>query len=119
MNDAKVMQLFQTFASLADVEMWRDIAEAEMNAVYAELRPDADPADSRLCFYAAARAFLQYRRIVAAGQASPSYAGTTAGGSADQGGCGLAEELVRVYRSHCASLLRDDAFVFLHTEGCA
>ncbi len=118
MSDAKVMQLFQTFATLTDGEMWRDLAEAEMSAVYTELRPDADPDDIRLCFYAAARTFLQYRRVVAAGQASPSYAGTTAGGSADHGGCVLAEELVRVYRSHCAPLLRDDAVIFLRTEGC-
>ena len=63
MNDAKVMQLFQALISLPDAEPWRDLAEAEMNAVMAELRPGADPDDSRLDFYAAARAFLQLPRL--------------------------------------------------------
>lgn len=119
MNDAKVMQLFQSLSQLQDVEMWRDIAEAEIRSVLAELRPAADPDDVRLCLYAAARTNLQYRRIVAAGLASPSYAGTKADDIPDRGGCSLAERLVIEYRAKCADLLRDDAFVFQHTGGCA
>ena len=116
MNDAKVMQLFQTLAFLPDAEPWRDLAEAEMNAVKAELRPDADIDDSRLDSYAAARAFLQYRRLMA--QSSPTYAGTVTSGS--QGAFDLAENFVRAYRAACAPLLRDDAFYFAATgrEGC-
>ena len=119
MNDARVMQIFQVLSMIQEPEQWRDIAEAEIHAVLSELRTDADPEDDRLCFYAAARTFLQYRRIVSAGQASPSYAGTAAGGAADRGGCTLARQLVTEFRSRCAPLLRDDAFVFLHTEGCS
>ncbi len=108
MNDARVMQLFQLLAMLPDAEPWRDLAEAEMAAVKAELRSDADPDDPRLDPYAAARAFLQYRRLTA--QVSPTYAGTSAGSG--QGAYNLAEQFVRAYRAACAPLLRDDTFCF-------
>ena len=112
MNDAKVMQLFQMMALLPDAEPWRDLAEAEMQAVAAELRPGADDSDKRLAFYAAARANLQYQRTVA--QSTPTYAG----GITHDAECSLAERLLRAYRAECAPLLRDDAFTFLHTGGC-
>ncbi len=108
MNDAKVMQLFQALISLPDAEPWRDLAEAEMNAVRAELRAGADPDDPRLDFYAAARAFLQYRRLMT--QSVPTYAGTVAGGG--QGAFHLVEQFVNTYRAACAPLLRDDTFFF-------
>ena len=108
MNDAKIMQLFQLFSMLPDAEPWRDLAEAETAAVAGLLRPGADPEDSRLNYYAAARANLQYRRIVSAGHVTPTYAGTAAS-LPDQGGCSLAERLVSAYRTACAPLLRDEA----------
>ena len=101
MNDAKIMQLFQMFAMIPDAEPWRDLAEAEMKAVRAELRDGADDSDNRLAFYTAARANLQYRRTVA--QNTPG---------------SLAQRLVRAYRAECAPLLRDDAFTFLRTGEC-
>jgi hypothetical protein len=112
MNDAKVMHLFQMFAMIPDAEPWRDLAEAEMDAVKAELRDGADDSDNRLAFYTAARANLQYRRTVA--QNTPVYAGTVP----QDAECSLAERLVRAYRAECAPLLRDDAVTFLRTGGC-
>lgn len=112
MNDAKIMQAFQLLAVIPDAEPWRDLAEAEMKAVEAELRPGADSNDKRVSFYVAARANVQYRRIIA--QSTPTYAGTVSNDAESS----LAERLLRVYRAECAPLLRDDAFIFMHTEGC-
>ena len=107
MNDAKIMQVFQLLAVIPDAEPWRDLAEAEMKAVEAELRPGADSNDKRVSFYV-----VQYRRIIA--QSTPTYAGTVSNDAESS----LAERLLRVYRAECAPLLRDDAFIFMHTEGC-
>ena len=112
MQKAKVLQLFRMLAMLDDVKPWQDIAEAAMQSVQQQLKPDADPEDIRLCFYAAALANLQYRRMIAAEAVSPTYAGTVAGERCDTAKCTLAERLVLAYRSDAAALLRDDAFVF-------
>ena len=116
MSDARVMQLFQMLALLPDPEPWRDIVEAEMKAVAAELRPGADDSEDCLAFYAAARANLQYRRTVA--QNTPGYAGRVSGTAVQDAECSLAVRLLRAYRTECAPLLRDDTFTFLHTGGC-
>lgn len=112
MQDAKVMQLFRLFACVDDARPLRDLAEAAMRQVEAELREGADPEDVRLCYYAAACANLQYRQMMCAGAVTPTYAGTTAGQWNGQTQCALAERLMLAYRKAAAPLLRDDAFVF-------
>ena len=112
MEKAKVMQLFRLFAFLEDARPWQDLADAAMMRVTAELKPDADPDDPRLCYYAAAEANLQYRRLIAARSVTPTYAGTAAAQHCAGGQCALAERLLNAYRENAADLLKDDAFVF-------
>lgn len=117
MNEAKVMQLFQVFSLTNEPRKYRDLTDAAMRQVNDALRPGADADDLRLCSYAAALANLQYRRIIAAGSVSPSFAGSAAADRCADGQCSLAEHLVLAYRAAAAPLLRDDAFVFLRTGG--
>ena len=117
MNEAKVIQLFQTFSLTEDPRRYRDLIDAAMQKVRDELRPGADEDDPRLCSYAAACANLQYRRIIAAGNVTPTFAGASADGRTPYDPCALAERFMLVYRDAAAPLLRDDAFVFLRTGG--
>ena len=118
MQKAKVMQLFRLFACLEHAEPFADLADAAMQRVTAELRPDADPDDSRLDYYAAACAALQYRRMIAAQSCSLTSAGSAAAQNAANSQCGLAEALLHDYRNAAAGLLRDDAFVFAGVPAC-
>ncbi len=116
MRKAKVAQLFLLFTGLSGAAEWDDLIEAAMSRVTEMLRQDADPADIRLCYLAAAAANLQYRQILAARAAvSPTYAGNTDAHRDDSAQCGLAARLYQEYRAAAASLLRDDAFVFQTT----
>ena len=117
MLKAKVMQLFRLFSGLEHAAEYADLTDAAVMQVTAALRDGADPDDLRLCYYAAACANLQYRRMRAAAQRSQTFAGTTAGDRADTAQCDLAERLAAAYRDAAAPLLRDDAFVFIPTEG--
>ncbi len=112
MEKAKVMQLFRLFAFLEDARPWQDLADAAMMRVSAELKPDADPDDPRLCYYTAAEANLQYRRLIAARSVTPTYAGTDVAQHCADGQCVLAERLRNAYRENAADLLKDDTFVF-------
>ena len=112
MQKAKVMQLFRLFACLDDARPFEDLADAAMLRITAMLKPEADPDDVRLCYYAAAEANLQYRRLLAARTVTPTYAGSAAGTRADTEQCTLAEQLAAAYRSAAAELLRDESFVF-------
>ena len=118
MQKAKVMQLFRLFACLEHAEPFADLAEAAMESVTQELRPDADPDDIRLDYYAAACANLQYKRMIAAQSCSLTSAGSAAAQNAGDRQCGLAESLQREYRKAAAGLLRDDAFVFAGVPAC-
>ena len=117
MNEAKVIQLFQTFSLTEDPRKYRDLIAAAVQKVRGELRDGADENDPRLYLYAAACANLQYRRIIAAGNVTPTFAGTSADGRTAYDPCALAEQLMITYRAAAAPLLRDDAFVFLRTGG--
>lgn len=112
MQTAKVMQLFRLFACIEDAKPWADLVDAAILGVSQELRDPADADDIRLCYYAAAAANLQYRQLMLAASASPTYAGAAVSRSRDFGECTLAERLVREYRKAVKDLLRDDAFVF-------
>lgn len=112
MEKARVMQLFRLFAFLDDARPWQDLADAAIMRVSAELKPDADPEDPRLCYYAAAEANLQYRRLLAARAVTPTYAGTAAAQHCADGQCALAERLMYAYRDYVSDLLKDDSFVF-------
>ncbi len=112
MQKAKVMQLFRLFACTEDIRPWQDLADAAIRAVEQQLKPDADTEDVRLCWYAAALANLQYRRMLAAKAVTPTYAGTAASQRCAEGECSLAERFAEAYRKDAADLLRDDAFVF-------
>lgn len=112
MNDAKVLQLFRLYAHLENAEPFRDLADSAISAVRAELRPDADENDSRLCEYAAAYANLLYCNMRAAAGSLPTFAGTVSGGKAADTQYLLAKELLRHYRAAAVNLLRDDAFFF-------
>lgn len=111
--EAKVMQLFALFAHLKSPEDYRDLAEAAIAQVSRILKPDADPADPRLAYYAAALANLQYRRLRAAQDTvSPTYAGSVTAHRNESIPCTLAERLAAAYRDAAANLLTDDGFVF-------
>lgn len=112
MLESKVIQLFRVLARIENAAPYRDLTDAAIAAVLAELRPDADPEDERLCGYAAAKANLLYQNMIAAASPAPTYAGTVAGNKNDVIYCTLAEWLVRSYRAIAAPLLRDDAFFF-------
>ena len=113
MRKAKIAQLFLLFSGLVSAAEWDDLIEAAMSRVQGMLRADADPADIRLCYLAAAAANLQYRQIVAArAAAAPTYAGNTAASRDDSAQCALAERLFLEYKAAAAALLCDDAFVF-------
>lgn len=112
MQTAKVMQLFRLFACIEDAKPWADLVDAAILGVTKELRNRADIDDIRLCYYAAAAANLQYRQLVCAASASPTYAGTAAARKTDFGECRLAQRLVQEYRKAAKDLLLDDAFVF-------
>ena len=112
MQKAKVMQLFRLFACTEDIRPWQDLADAAVSAVEQQLKPGADPDDPRLCWYAAALANLQYRRMTAANAVSPTYAGTVPVQHGADGPCALAERFAEAYRKQAAPLLNDDAFVF-------
>ena len=118
MQKAKVMQLFRLFACLEHAEPFADLAEAAMHSVMQELCPAADPDDIRLDYYAAARANLRYRRMIAAQSCSLTSAGSAAAQTAAKAQCGLAEALLYDYRNAAADLLRDDAFVFAGVPAC-
>ena len=118
MQKAKVMQLFRLFACLEHAEPFADLADAAMESVTQELRPDADPDDIRLDYYAAACANLQYKRMIAAQSCSLTSAGAAAAQNAGDRQCDLAESLQREYRKAAAGLLRDDAFVFAGVPAC-
>lgn len=115
-REAKVMQLFALFANLAVTDPWRGIAEAAIAQTVRECRDGIDRSDIRLCYYAAALANLQYRRIIAAQSAvSPTYAGSVPAARDDRGPCALAERLVLAYRDAASDLLKDgvqSGFVF-------
>lgn len=114
--EAKVMQLFALFACLETADPWRGIAEAAVAQTERELREGADRTDVRLCYYAAALANLQYRRLIAAqGALSPTYAGSVRAKRDDTAPCTLAERLCLAYREAASDLLREPAsgsFVF-------
>ena len=116
MQYAKIVQLFMLFANLPHISGNADYVDAAAAQVRAELRPDADPDDIRLCYYAAAVANLQYRRSIAAqGALSPTYAGTVTARRDDTVPCSLAERLAAAYRRAASDLLSENAagcFVF-------
>lgn len=112
MREAKVIQLFRLFACIENAEPYRDLTDAAIRAVLAELRPDADPEDERLCPYAAARANLLYQDMIAAASPAATYAGAVSNSKNNGRACSLAERLAADYRAAAAPLLRDDAFFF-------
>ena len=112
MQKAKVIQLFRLFACTEDIRPWEDLADAAICSVNAQMKPGADPDDVRLCWYAAALANLQYRRMIAANAATPTYAGTAGSQRCAEGECALAERFAAAYRNDAADLLKDEAFVF-------
>jgi len=112
MQYAKTAQLFQLFSGCAHVCDYDDLILAAVSQVEKKLRDNADPEDSRLCFLAAAIANLQYRRILAAQTAEPSYAGMHTPRTVSGSGCTLAEQLAADYLAAAAPLLRDDSFLF-------
>ncbi|MCQ2408634.1 MAG: hypothetical protein MJ065_08960 [Oscillospiraceae bacterium] len=117
MNEAKIMQLFQNLSLTEDPRKYRDLIDAAMRKVREELRPGADENDSRLYHYAAACANLRFRRMIAAGNVTPTFAGTSADGRHASDPCAIAEQIMCSCRADAAPLLRDDAFVFLRTGG--
>ena len=113
MRQAKVAQLFLLFTGLPGAAEWDDLIDAAMSKVHGMLRADADPADIRLCYLAAAAANLQYRQIVSArAAAAPTYAGDSGARRDNSSQCGLAERLFLDYKAAAAPLLCDDAFIF-------
>ena len=111
---AYVRRLFLLFACRAASEETEPIIEAAVREVYAELKPDADAGDPRLCYYAAALAGLHYRRIMAAHAAvSPTYAGAVPANRDDRGPCYTAERIAERCRNDCADLLRDEELMLL------
>ena len=116
MNDtarAKTVRLFLLFSMQEDAAPWQALIDETVRAVQQELRPDADENDIRLCYYAAARANLRYRQILAANAAVfPTYAGAVPRTRDDSTPCSFAERLVTAYRAAAAELLTDRKFVF-------
>ncbi|MBQ5335355.1 MAG: hypothetical protein J6Z45_05345 [Oscillospiraceae bacterium] len=116
MNDsarAMTVRLFLLFSMQEDAAPWQALIDETIAAVQNELKPDADENDIRLCYYAAAKANLRYRQILAAhGAVSPTYAGSVPRTRDDSTPCSFAERLVTAYRAAAAELLTDRGFVF-------
>lgn len=110
---AQTVRLFLLFSMLADAAPYEAILDAAITEMRQELRPNADPYDVRLCWYAAAIANLRYRQMLAAQSAvSPTYAGAALSARDSSQPCGFAERLVTAYRNAAADLLCDRRFVF-------
>lgn len=116
MNDtarAKTVRLFLLFSMQEDAAPHQALIDEAIAAVQQELKPDADENDIRLCYYAAARANLSWRQILAAhGAVSPTCAGAVPRVRDDSTPCSFAARLVTAYRAAAAELLTDRSFVF-------
>lgn len=78
------------------------------------LRPDADAADARLNWLAAAVGFLRYTQITAArDRAACTFAGTVAQNTDGSQKLRFAELLVQAYENLCHALLEEKSFLFL------
>lgn len=107
------MTLFVLFAGIPDGTPFQALLDAAILEVEQQLRPDADPADVRLCYYAAATAHLRYVQMLASkSEIAHTYAGNLARESIREVPCGFAERLVFEYRAAAADLLIDRAFLF-------
>lgn len=119
MDADQVASLFGLFAgdAAAAVEYAAILTMAQQEVEQA-LLPEADSSDARLCYLAAAVAFLRYIQIVAArDRAACTFAGTIAQNTDAEQKYEFALSLVKAYRRLCHSLLEEEEFLFLGVGG--
>lgn len=112
MQRSKVVQVFLFFARMHSADGWDELIDGAIRRTEQLLRPGADAADERLCWFAAADANLQYRRICAANALQPGYAGSSGAFRDSRAAVAVAKQLRDTCFQDCAPLLRDEGFVF-------
>lgn len=118
MNLQMIGSLFTLFSGEEDLKKHLPLLMTAVHEVTAQLRTEADGAEVRLCYLAAAIANLRYTQMYGAREkALATYAGTIARQSDGEQQMRFALHLVKSYRSLCSDLLRDEEFVFVGVRG--
>ena len=112
MEQAQIAHLFGLFAGDDTLgETYGAVLETAVLEVEQALRPDADAADARLNWLAAA---VGYTQITAArDRAACTFAGTVAQNTDGSQKLRFAELLVQAYENLCHALLEEKSFLFL------
>ena len=115
MEQAQIAHLFGLFAGDDTLgETYGAVLETAVLEVEQALRPDADAADARLNWLAAAVGFLRYTQITAArDRAACTFAGTVAQNTDGSQKLRFAELLVQAYENLCHALLEEKSCLFL------
>lgn len=114
MNMQMIGSLFSLFSGEEDLQRHMPLLMTAIHEVTGKLRTEADAAEVRLCYLAAAIANLRYTQMYGAREkALATYAGTIARQSDGEQQMRFALQLVRSYQALCSDLLRDEDFVFV------
>lgn len=114
MNMQMIGSLFRLFSGEDDLETHMPLLMTAVQEVAGKLRREADAAEVRLCYLAAAIANLRYTQLYGAREkALATYAGTLARQSDGDQQMRFALQLVRSYQGLCADLLEDRDFIFI------
>lgn len=118
MNLQMIGSLFTLFSGEEDQNKYLPLLMTAVHEVRAQLVPDADGSEVRLCYLAAAIANLRFTQMYGAREkALATYAGTIARQSDGAQQLRFAMHLVQSYRALCRDLLRDEEFVFVGVRG--
>lgn len=117
MNLSLVTSLFTLFSGVAELDTLLPLIRATVQEVTAQLRPGADAADERLCFFAAALANLRHSQMLAAQEHLTLTAAGTAPTNETTARPRFAEALMQEYRRAASELLLDPQFCFVGTNG--
>lgn len=116
MDETHIYQLFALLSS-EDPDQCAPLISLAAAEVLARLRPDANPADQRLCFLTAALANLHVAEMEAAGDRQYlTESGSLSMNSQESRRITAARALADAYRVICAPLLRDQGFFFCQTH---